>query len=224
MSVTTPGPAQRVVYNVPIVSQSLLRLYVCTCALGSLIKTQTPANLRLKTQISDSDPPSPEIPPLSDDSHPSLNRSRSLESLERSPWQDLPNSARPDLDDIPSTHRGQRSPRGYHWESTGPNGSSSFQVSVTSFGGGPVTFGTRSFRDGGRNGDPTMTAVNQDFENLVGTIMGLNPNNRRNRPTIGVVQPGFDHRPWRHDPPQEMNNGLFGCVSSRTSLYLCGNI
>jgi E3 ubiquitin-protein ligase RNF115/126 len=157
-------------------------------------------------QISDSTPPSPNLPPLVSRSDSlddmRLTRSRSLDSLDRhSPWRDIPD---PDEDDIGGFQFGGEGipPRGYHWESRSPNGSSSFSFSMYSSNGGPTRITTNRRHGGGESGDPALREVQHDFEDLVQTIMGVTP--QRTPQGRGMMPgspplPGFPFGPTRQD-------------------------
>ncbi|KAF7511955.1 hypothetical protein GJ744_003188 [Endocarpon pusillum] len=156
--------------------------------------------------VSESNLPSPDdLPPLietaddSDDRH--LPRSRSSDFLEQhNPWRNFPD---PDEDDIGELDFGTAPtpPRGYHWESRSPNGSSSFSFSMFSSNGGPMIItNNRSRGAGGQPGDPAMAEAGRD---------------RGTRRPDSPLPPGFGFGPPGQPPPHTQFGGpLMGLFST----------
>jgi hypothetical protein len=158
-------------------------------------------------QISDSSPASPDLPPRPDFlSDRPLPRSRSLESLDNyHPWRDVPD---PDEDDIDDIHFAGGPPRTYHQEWRSPAGNSSFSFSMVSSNGGPI----RVTRGGeGQFQDPAMEEVQHDFEDMLGTLLGVQPRQiRRDSGTMprGTMPLGFSAAPrGQQQPPPGLGGG-----------------
>ena len=143
-----------------------------------------------------------------------LTRTRSLDSLENhNPWRDAPD---PDDDDIDDLHFGgaRPQPRSYHYETRSPNGSSSFSFSMVSTNGGPMRVTTNRGSRGGQFGDPALAEVQQNFSDLLQTILGIRPQQPQQRPPLqnrgpmpgGPPIPGFSFGP----PGQQQEQGQGG--------------
>lgn len=153
-------------------------------------------------QISDSNPPSPQLPPRPDSiDGMRFTGNRSLDSLEnQDPWREAPDPDDDDIDDMP--FGGARpQPGSHHYDTRSSNGHSSFSISMISTNGGPMRVTTSRSRGGGQLRDPATPE-----SDMVQAILGMRPLPQNRGPVPGHPPiPGYPFGPA--NPHQEQGPG-----------------
>lgn len=184
-------------------------LVLCACLPQSILTDHL-----CSAQLSDSTPSSPALPPRSDSfNHMHMTRSRSVDSLDHHhPWHNVPDQDDDDdREDLPLAG-GRSQPRGYHWESRSPTGSSSFSISMVSSNGGPMRITTNRGRGGGPNGDPVLREVEHGFGDLVSTLLGIMPQQTPENRGMTAAGPPLPGSPFattgRHQPQGQLDDPM----------------